>query len=357
MFETFKNIFRSRPKSFLGIDIGSSAIRIVELKRESHGYLLKNYGGLEKEDIGEGDFRSSEKDHFSLSDKDIADAIKAILRETGIKTREVGFSIPDFNSFFTNLKLPTMEEGEVAEAIRYQIRPFIPLPIEDVVLDWSIIEGEPGQTSLKILVVAIPKEIVSQYQRVANLSGLNLKFLESEVFSLARSLPKNLSREKIISLVDIGKRSTTCSIVERGVLKISYSFNTAGNELTESIARSLNVSYNKAESIKKSQGLVVEKDDISQILIPIVDSILEEVKRVFRDFYQKEGKEIDGLVLSGGGATMAGLLKYFRRELKKETIMMNPFLNLISPPILKGVLIELGPFYGEAVGLAMKGLE
>ncbi len=374
MFELFRNIFKARPKKFLGIDIGTSFIRIVEIGRNGQNRRLENYGEIGESSFGEQPFRTSKKSTLSLSDKNIAEAIRAVLKEAGIQTKEVNFSIPDFYSFFTSFKLPIMSKEEIPEAVRYQVRPFVPLPLEEIALDWSIIEGQPSKTPLKVLVVAIPMEVVSQYQEIARLAGLELKILESEVFALTRALVKNEKTKKVVSLIDIGARSTTCSILEEGILKTSYSFNIAGNQLTEVVAKSLDVKYNEAEDLKKQQGLIVKdsrlkkfvggkqsrnlsEEDIPKILIPLTDSILEEIKKVFRDFYRIEGKEVDKIILSGGTVLTPGLEKYFVDELKKEVINADPFLHIVCPPILTATLKKMGPLYGIAVGLALKGFE
>ncbi len=362
MMGKISNLFKLRPKRFLGIDIGTSSVRIVELSRKGQAYKLENYGGLETSSFKKRPFRVFEKNTPSLSNKEIAKSIQAIFKETGIQTREVNFSIPDFCSFFTSIKLPAMAEDEVSQAVQYEIRPYIPLPLNEVTLDWSIIEGHSPATPLKILVVAIPNDIISEYREIAQLADLNLRILESEVFALAKSSIKNEEKKKVIGLIDIGARSTTCSIVEEGVLKISHSFNTAGNQLTEIIARSLNIDYNKAEGIKKKYGVISnngpdESKDVRNILIPLIDSILEEIKKAFRSFYSKEGKEVEKILLSGGLISMPGLKEYFSTELKKEQDIVDPFFNIGCPSILARALKEIGPNYAIATGLAMKGLE
>ncbi len=373
MFQALKKIFTIKPKKFLGIDIGTSFIRVVEIEKHGQDRQLDNYGDIESSSFRKQSFRTSKKNTFSLSNKIIAEAILAILSEAEIQTKEVNFSIPDFCSFFTSFNLPVMSKEEIPEAIRYHVRPLIPLPLEEIALDWSIIEGQISKTPLKVLVVAIPREVVLQYQEIAEFTNLKSKFLESEVFALTKSLSENKEIKKVISLVDIGSRSSTCNIVEGKTLKTSYSFNIAGNELTEAIVRSLNVKYNEAEILKKKYGLayinepkeIVEESqnrnlfgkDVSKILVPLTDLILEEIKKVFRDFYRKEGKEVDKVILSGGVALMPGLRDYFANELKKEVVKANPFLGISYPPTLATTLESIGPVYGVAVGLALKGLE
>jgi len=360
----FRNLFKIRPKKFLGIDIGTSSIKIVEMGRRGQARKLENYGEVATSSLKKRPFRFFRKNTLSLSNKDVARTIQAICKEAGIQTKEVSFSIPDFCSFFTSFELPVMSKEEIPEAVKYEVRPYIPLPLDEITLDWLITEGEVSKTPIGILVVAIPNEVIVQYQEIAHLSGLKLRTLEPEVFALGSSSVKDKNKEKIVGLIDIGARSTTCSILEKGVFKASHSFNIAGNELTDAVARSLNIDYNKAEELKKKQGLLFSdnkseetKKDVRKILVPLVDSILEEIKKVFRNFYQKEGKEIEKIILAGGLALMPGLKEYFSTELKKEISIADPFLNISCPAVLGDVLKEIGPTYAVAVGVALKGLE
>ncbi len=383
------SIFRKHPKGFLGIDIGTFSIRVVELGKKGKSLELENYGEVKTLSIKKRPFRVFEKNTLLLSTNEIAKAIQSINLEAGIKTKEVNFSIPDFCSFFTTIKLPPMSREEIPQAVRYAVRPYIPLPPSEITLDWRIAEGEASKTPLKILVVAIPNDVINQYKTITELSNLTVRFLEPEVFALARSsikppaFPKkgggkDKTKEKIIGLIDIGARSTTCSIAEKGVLEISHSFNIGGNDLTEAIAKSLNIGYNKAEAIKRKYGLsqsnnfakgkipaerdltglVFKKEkDVRRILAPLVDLILEEIKKTFRDFYQVEGEEIEKIILAGGTVLLPGLKEYFLAGLKKEVIITEPFSDILYPAILKQTLAKLGPSYAISVGLALKGFE
>lgn len=383
------NIFRRHPKKFLGIDIGTSSIRVVEVGKKGQTLQLENYGEIKTPFIKKRPFRIFEKNILSLSERDTAQAIRSINLEAGIQTKDANFSVPDFCSFFTTLELPSMSKEKIFQAIRYQIRPYIPLPLSEVTLDWTITEGEISKTPLKVLVVAIPNHDIEQYKTIAHFANLTLRFLEPEVFALARSsikppaFPKkgggkDKTKEKIIGLIDIGARSTTCSIAEKGVLEISHSFNIGGNDLTEAIAKSLNIGYNKAEAIKRKYGLsqsnnfakgkipaerdltglVFKKEkDVRRILAPLVDLILEEIKKTFRDFYQVEGEEIEKIILAGGTVLLPGLKEYFLAGLKKEVIITEPFSDILYPAILKQTLAKLGPSYAISVGLALKGFE
>lgn len=353
--------FKKFSKKFLGIDIGTSSIRVVELSRKGGKRFLENYGEIRTSSLQKAPFRIFEKNTLVLSNREIAQAISAILTETGIQNREVNFSIPDFASFFTNFELPPMTEKEIPLAVRYEARSYIPLPLSDITLDWSVIGGKVSdslKTALKILVVAIPNEVINQYQEIAKLSRLELKSLEAEAFALSRSLAKN--EKKIIAIVDIGARSTTCNILENGILKTSHSFNISGNELTEILSKSLRVDYKKAEELKKNLGITFEGEtekNIREILLPLIDAISVEIKKVFESFHRQEGKEIEKIILAGGSALLPGLNEYFFEEFKKEFKIANPFVNISYPSILEETLKAMGPSYAIAVGLALKGLE
>ena len=347
------------PKKFLGIDIGTSLIKIVEISRFGSRKKLENYGCLCARVLYEKPFRTFEKNTLLLSSKDIARAIKAIMEEAKIKTRQVIFSIPDFSTFYTTFELPLMTKEELNQAVRYEARQHIPLPLGEVALDWQIVEsvipkGEKKKAKTKILLVAVPNEIINQYKEIATLSKLDLVALEAEVFGLIRTLADKEEREPI-AVIDIGAQSTTCNIVEKKILKISYSFDMAGNEFTRIISKSLEIDYMEAEKIKKTSGL--EKEEIKQILLPLVDVAIREVEKIFNNFYQQGGREVKKIILAGGESLIPGLKEYFANTFKKETEVANSFSNLYYPPILEKKLKEMGPGYAIAVGVALRGIE
>ena len=347
-------------KNFLGIDIGTSSIKVVELSRKGQAQELENYGEIKTLSFKESPFRQVEKNTLSFSNQEVASAIKAVLREAEIQTKEVNFSIPDFSSFFTSFELPQMTKKELPGAVKYEARSYIPLPLSEITLDWSVIEGSVSNNlklkrPLKILVVAVPNEVINHYQEIAAMSNLRVKALEAEAFALSRALAKN--EKNMVGIVDIGARSTTFNILEQGHLKISHSFNISGNELTEIMRRSLKIDYEKAEEIKKNLGLSQNQNNIREILFPLIDSIIFEVKKISNSFYQQEGKEIEKIILSGSSSLLPGLKEYFSEELKKETVLANPFSGISYPAVLEETLKELGPSYAIATGLAQKGFE
>jgi type IV pilus assembly protein PilM len=350
------NPFKAAPQKFLGIDIGTSSIKIVELSRSGERKKLENYGEISALALYEKPFRTFEKNTLYLRSQEIAKAILAIFAEAGMQARQACLSIPDFSTFYTSFWLPAMTTEELPEAVSFEARQHIPLPLSEVTLDWQVIESETAaknETSRKILLVAVPNEVINQYQAIANLIKLEISTLEAEVFGLTRALTTDKST---IGLLDIGAQSTTISIIKDGVLTVSHSFDIAGNEFANRISKALGVDLKEAEEVKKKQGLRGE-ERLREVLKPIIDLILSEVEKISQDFYSSERKKIEKFILAGGTAFLPGLKEYFSEKLKKEVEIASPFSNIFYPPILKETLEEMGPSYAIAIGAALRGLD
>jgi type IV pilus assembly protein PilM len=353
----FEKLF---PKKFLGIDIGVSSIKVVEVSKWGGGRTLENYGIIEAKSLFKGELGTFNKTTLSVSPIYCSRAVKAIIEEAKIKEKAVIFSIPDFSTFFVTFELPPMTESEIKEAVYYTAPQYLPLPLSETTLDWKLIEGrlslprEKG-TSLKVLVTAIPKEVVSQYQMIAQLTGLELYALESEVFGIAKTLSKE--KERTVCFIDLGAHTSTVNILEKGLLKQSHSLDFGGNELTHAISKSLNIPYHQAEELKQKYGLMPSPENIAQILYPFIDPFLAKVKNIIFSFVESDHKTIDKIFLVGGGALLLGFKSYISEILKIETEIHNPFRNLLYPPDLEGILEELGPIFAPALGMALIGLD
>ncbi len=352
------------PKKSLGIDVGTSAVKIVELSRWGERIKLENYGEISAQALYQKPFRTFEKSTLSLFAEDISRAIKAIMEEAKIKTRRAVFSIPDFSSFFTSFELPPMTREELPQAVKYEARSHVPLPLGEVTLDWQIIEGEASdqrKTKLKVLLVTVPNEIINQYRKISEISGLELFALEAEVFGLVRSLIGEEKRPLI--LVDIGAQSTTCSIIEKRILKMSYSFDMAGNEFTAILSKGLGIDYGEAKELKEKYGILSADlsegpaKEVREMLLPLIDVILKEIEKISQNFCITEGREIQKIFLAGASAYLPGLKEYFGDYFKKEIEVANPFSRIFYPPILEKTLKEMGSSYAISAGMALRGLE
>lgn len=355
------NPFQIVSKGFLGVDIGTFSIKIVEMSRSGRRKKLDNYGEIRASALYEKPFRTFEKSTLTVSSNDVIRAVKAVLQEAKIKSKKAYFAIPDFSTFFTTITLPAMTKEELPQAVNFEARQHIPLPLDGVTLDWQIIEREAGPQSksgkVKILLVAVPNEVIKQYQEIAQAAGLELLSLEAEVFSLARALIKESELDKAVALIDIGARSTTISVIDKGMLKISHSFDTSGNDLTNVISKGLNVDYNQAEGLKKKYGLSKDDGDSRKIILPLIDLVLSEAEKIFASFFESEKKQVNKIILAGGSALLSGLPNYFNENLKIPTEVATPFSDIYYPPVLENILKESGPSYSIAVGAAINGLK
>ncbi len=351
--------FKKTTKSYLGIDIGTSAIKIIELSKGGERIKLENFGELKSQALYQKPFRSFEKNTLLLLADEIALAIKGILKEAGIRSQMASFSIPDYSTFFTNFELPSMTAEELPEAVSFEARRQIPLPISEMFLDWQIIAGKPSLDrrgeKIKILLVAVPQEIINQYREIAKKSGLELLALEAEVFGLIRSLTDK--EMGTVAIIDIGAQSTTVNIVEKSILKTSNSFDMGGNELTRVIAQSKGIDFWKADELKGKYGLLRGKDeDLSSILFPLIDSIIQETENAIKNFFLLDGQEISKFILAGGAAYLPGFSEYFSQKVQKEVIIGDPFSKIFTPPILSDTLKTMGPSFAIAVGMALREL-
>jgi len=345
------------PKKMVGIDIGTASIKIVEISRWGQGKTLENYGEIKSDALYKQSLEGSDKGGYLLSNYFVSRAVKAILEEARIRTKAVIFSIPDFSTFCTSFDLPPMDANELADAVYYNAPQYIPLPVTETTLDWKLIEGTPGdkQSSLKIFLVAIPNQIVQDYQKIAQLAGLDLYAVEAEALGLARALANE--NKNCTCIVDIGVQSTTINIVYRKNLIKSYSFEFAGSQLTYAVSSALGLGHAQAEELKNAEGLTSSKEQISKILYLLVDPLIVEIKKILFDFYLQTGKEVDVVYLTGGTSALPGLKEYCAEILKKKVEVPNCFSEFLYPPILGKTIEKMAPSFSVATGVALGGLE
>ena len=345
------------PKKMVGVDVGTASIKIVELSRWGQGNTLENYGEIKSSSLYKEPFRSVERGSYLLSNYFVSRAVRAILDEARIGTRAAVFAIPDFSTFCVSFDLPPMSEAEVKDAIYYSAPQYIPLPITETTLDWKIVGGVPGdkKSDLKIFLVAIPNQTVQDYQKVAQLCGLELYAIEAEAFGITRALARE--NKKCVCLIDIGVQSTTINIVEKGSLKKSFSFNFAGGQLAYAVSSVLGMGNMEAEDLKNYQGLTTPSQSVAKTLYLLIDPLLIEVKKVIYDFYLKTGKDVEEIYLTGGTAALPGLKEYFTEVLKKNVSVPNCFSDFLYPPILGNTLEKMAPSFSVATGVALGGLE
>lgn len=350
-----ERLFRRKAGGVLGVDIGTSTIKIIELSSLDHEKELTNYGVLNTYGYLARFNNAIQTRTFRMLDSEVASIVRDVVEEARVGTVPAVMSIPLFSSFFTLVEFPAMPKREIMRALPLEARKYIPIPLSEVSLDWEIVNAnEKHAEKVSVILVAVPKDITSKYVRIAKMAGLTLVALEVEIFSLIRSLAPIGSRPTVI--VDIGSRSTSVCIVEYGYVRMNHSFDASGDDLTRVISHSLNVNLERAEAIKKDEGITSRGGEpgISEIMIPILDLISSEVDRLMRSYEEKYGKRVDKLILAGGTAGMPGLIEYFVGKFGIECSRADPFSGVHFPSVLKPTLVELAPSFSVGIGLALR---
>ncbi len=341
-------------KSRLGVDIGTASIKVVEISKESNRFTLLNYGMIE---VAAG------KDTSQPSNQDIVAGIKTVIQSAQIKSKDAIASIPSFPTFATTITLPYLSEEEVEKAMPFEARKYIPVPLNEVQLDWAIVNvhkepkeqiiAKSGGPTVDVFLVAVPKQEVARYQSIMNEAGLNLRALELENFALIRSLIGNdLSS---IVIVNIGGRSTSILIVEHGVQRASHDYEIGGFEITKSIAQSLGITIARAEELKRSLGIRATEDNIvRQAMSSLIDLMVLEVNKTIHNYEDQQKSKIAKILLVGGLANMPDFLKYFGEKLGREVSLGNPLARVVIPAGVERLRAELNSTFVVSIGLAMR---
>lgn len=362
-------MFNIGKKTKLGIDIGTASIKIVEVSKESNRFKLENYGlfeleAIETEDSGK---KINEARPTQLVEDDLAWGIRETLNRSKITAREAVASIPSFNTFSTIITMPYLSEQDIARTIPYEARKYIPVPLSEVVMDWSIINIAPtgqGQIlqgkqadqkspNVEVFIAAVPKEETTRYQNVMAKAGIVLKALELENSAMIRALVGNdLSP---MAIVNIGGRSSSILIVDGGYERVSHNYEVGGFEITKSIARSLNVSLKRAEDLKRNMGLKnTNADMITGAMSSLVDLIAFETKKIIHNYEDVKKSKISKILLVGGLANMPMFLDYFSNKLEAPVSAGNPLARVVYPSQLEPLKNEVNSTFTIALGLGMR---
>lgn len=342
--------------SVLGIDIGTTTIKIVELEQSGGEVSLKNYGMIENFGHLERENAAIQSSGLKIVDEMTAVLLRELLKQMGPTTKEAVFSLPAFSSFVTTMDLPNISEKEFKSAIPYEARQYVPIPLSEVVLDWKVLRPIPGSTPnrIQVLLVAVSQDVVNKYYRIAELSGLKLKALELESISMARAVVPSDPTPTVV--VDVGSRATSISIVDERDVRMTHDIDTAGNDLTMAIARGMNLSPVKAEEIKKNYGIasIQSYQYLPGLMTPLIDSIVSEIQKTSKRYLEKTKREVKRVVLCGGGVIPPGVKEYFERELKMPTELADPFSNLSYSSDLEPALKLVKPQFSSSIGSGLK---
>lgn len=358
--------------SVIGVDIGASSAKIVQLRASRGVAILETYGEIALGPYANQPIGKAVK----LSPEKIAEALTDLMREANVTARTGGISIPFASSLVSVIELPDVDEESLKRIVPIEARKYIPIPVSEVTLDWFAVPREEGEDSAlaatrekpaqkpgrEVLLVAIQNALLEQYQTMAADANITVNFYEIEIFSSIRAaLGHGLAP---VVVVDIGAASTKLYVVERGIVRLTHLLTQGGQQMTEILARSMNWEFDKAERVKRERGLmdstaysVDENERIRAALLSTLSRVFSEINRVLLNYGQRYNKNVSRVVLTGGGASLPGLAAAAKTSLNSEVEIANPFGHTEAPAFLESVLRDIGPGFTVAVGLALRKLK
>lgn len=355
------SLFSEKETSVLGVDIGSSSIKVVQLRKEKGKAVLETYGELSLGPYAGADIGQS----TNLSAEQITETLKDLLREAKVTTKNCGISIPFARSLLSQVELPyRKDQHEQKTVIELEARKYIPVPISEVQLDWFVVpkmeqfktaeEKEDDNQKVEVLIVAVHNDELSLLQQVSSGASLAASFYEIEIFSTIRAVVDE--PVKPVMVLDIGASSTKVYIVEHGIVALSHAISTGSQDITRAIAVSGNLTIKNAEALKKEKGLT-EVGMFSENGEIVFSRIFSEAHRVVVQYEVAHKKTISAIVLTGGGGVTKELGAYARKVFSIDVRIADPFAKTEAPAFMRSVLQEIGPEFAVSVGLALRKLD
>lgn len=350
----FELDFGFGPHGYAGIDIGSESVKVVELEKKSERAVLKTYGELKTgryferaASLGAGGF-------LGYPDKSVIELLTDVFKEANVKTDRAVFAIPSASSFITTIGLPLLKSEELKNAVPFEAKKYIPIPSNEVAMDWQVISESRETGRISVLIVAVPLEVIEKFRRISEAMRLKLEGVEVESFSLVRALA--MGDPGVTAIINFGALVTTLTVADQGRMRLNHNFGHGSSEITKTLAQSLAVSPERAEATKREAGLSdrPEEREIREIIAPMVDRMLADAERAMLAYNRGADRKIERIVLAGGGGGMPGLAGYVAERFGLETSLANGFLRTVFPPFLAPMLKEIAPNFSVAVGLALR---
>lgn len=361
-FEKLKGLFSGFQKGnrFLGVDIGTSSIKVAQLRKEKERAILETYGEISLASYGAGDVGRS----VVVSPDKSKEALLDITKEAKVSAKTASVSIPLRNSFLTVMHIPRLPDDELKEAIPYEARKYVPVPLADVIVDWWVLPlsgkeraessiGSGTRHFVDVFLAAVPRDIIENLQNVFLDAGFESSF-EIESFAFARSaLRRDLGT---VLLMDFGAKSIKFAIADAGAIRAAHNIEKGSQDISLTLSQSLGVDFERAEILKREVGLLYkpETEGVSQVIEPIVDIINSEGERFLLDWKRRGGETISKVIVGGGGALLKNLNDSIIKKFGVEVETASPFSKVVYPAFLEPSLREIGATFTNAIGLALK---
>ncbi|MEO5658026.1 MAG: type IV pilus assembly protein PilM [Nitrospiria bacterium] len=345
-----------RTQPVIGLDIGSSAIKLLQLKPSKKGYVLEKFGikPIDPELIVDGAVMDAGR---------VVDALKELVREQGVKTKDVVISVSGHSVIIKKISLPSMTEDELEESIKWEAEQYIPFDVNDVNLDFHILpnaEVADGGDSMAVVLVAVKKDRLSEYTSLVMEAGLNPVVVDVDAFTLENlyGVGYGATGSEVVALVNIGASVMNIHIVKGGHFSFTRDISTGGNRYTEMIQRDLNVAFDAAERAKRGEIVEgVNPEALQEIIATMNGELAAEIGRSFDYFRSTSTQEtIDRVFISGGTAKIPGLAAFMSERLGVSVEMMDPFRNIQvgGKTVDAEALAAAGPQAAVVMGLALR---
>jgi len=347
-------VFR-KPKALVGLDIGSSAVKAVELKASGKGYKVTAFGTepVPPDSIADGAI---------IDASAVADSIRRLFESRNIKTREVAASLSGNAVIVKKISVPVMADAELAEAIQWEAEQYIPFDIQDVNLDYQILDrGDPaaGRTTMDVLLVAAKKEKIADYTGVIAQAGRTAVVVDVDAFALQNAYEANYGSDPhaVVVLLNAGASATNINILHGVQSVFTRDISIGGNAYTEALQRELNLTYETADALKRGQSVEGPTfEDARPVLRAVTENVMLEIQKTF-DFFKATAAsdKIDRIVLSGGASRAEAFSDLLTDRFELPVEAFDPFKSVMFDPKKLGVdSSEAAPTAAVAVGLALR---
>lgn len=364
-------LFSKKIDSYLGVDIGSHGMKLVELRKTKGRPQVWTYGVLDKSlDIhvpmapGQptGEQPAEEQgDAFSLDENRVEEygrLLSALMKQSKVQTKRVTSSLPVSQVFHAVINLPHVGDKEVDALVKVEIAKMIPGSMDDMQLVYQMIPAPEGvkEKYTRVLVTAAPKRVVAFYTAIFQKAGLQLEELETEAFAVSRSL---VGKDTAVSMiVDVGAERTNVFTIDNGLPLTHRSLKIGGKQFDEILAERLGIEdastvLQLKKDLSYAEGDAVEDD----LFIRLLDPIAKEVQYSLDMFARQmgiEGKRPEKIILTGGSAVFPPISRYLGRMFQIKVFVGDPWVRTIYPEGLKPILDEMGPRMAVAIGLALR---
>lgn len=337
--------------TLIGLDIGSHTIKLIEMERDKDVLSLRSAGSAPTP-------ANALSSNLPADQKAVASAIRQLMKDTGAKSQDVALALPESQVFTRVIEVPHLSARELSSAIRWEAEQYIPLPLDQVNMDFSILRDskETPNNMMEVLLVATPKLLLDKYLTFLELAELTPQAAETEIIATARALARSAANIKTVMIVSLGAQTTDLSILREGVLAFTRSISAGGEALSRALIAGLDFNTTQAEEFKRTYGLEQDKLEgkIVTAVKPIMDTILGEMKRAVAFYEEKhKGDRIETIMLAGGTAKLPGMVVYLAENMGIEAQLANPWVG-ITKDARFSILDHEGPTFAVAVGLAIR---